>query len=88
MAFYRYYLFDKTGVLKAADSNAQVTDFAAMDCGRELLADGRGFAAVEIWREENFVAGWQRNGEPRMPKPAAAKMARHPALAGAYAEAS
>ncbi len=84
--FYRYYLFNAEGVLKSADANIQATDFAAMEFGQQLLASSHGFAAVEIWRDERFVAGWQQDGAPHMPKPAAKKMARHPMMANVYAD--
>jgi hypothetical protein len=57
MARYRYYLFDRQGALKAADEGGQVTDFAAMDHARDLLAPAHGIAGVQIWRGEAFVTG-------------------------------
>jgi hypothetical protein len=85
---FRYYLFDSSGVLKSADANIMATDFAAIEFGQQLLANSTGFTAIEIWRDERFVAGWQLDGAPHMPKPAAKKMARHPMMASVYADRS
>jgi hypothetical protein len=81
MSHYRYYFFDHHETLVAAKDGNQVTDFAAMDHARDLLACGRNLVSVQIWRAETFVTGFAR--APRFLTEAmpAAALPRHEALA-------
>src|ERR1700722_3465451 len=81
MSHYRYYFFNHDGTLVAAKDGNQVTDFAAMDHARDLIAHGRNLVSVQIWRTETFVTGFTR--APRFPIEAmpAAALPRYEALA-------